>query len=85
MLNPPAVAKRPDFSKQVLSREDLAELQRRLSQMGVTGVQDFYRTRLACRFDENHFPSARAARAGACPGVEADENVAMTRFPQTEN
>ena len=44
MLHSPAVAKRPDFAKQVLSREDLAELQRRLSQMSVTAVQDFYRT-----------------------------------------
>jgi hypothetical protein len=42
MLTFSVVAKRPDFSKPVLSREDLAELQRRLSQMSVTAVQDFY-------------------------------------------
>jgi hypothetical protein len=55
------VAKRPDFSKRVLIREDLAQLQRRLSQMSVIAVQDFYRTAyLTCRLDEGHFPSARS-------------------------
>jgi hypothetical protein len=58
-----AVAKRPDFAKQVLSREDLAELQRRLSQMSVTAVQDFYRTAyLSCRLEEERFPSARSVQ-----------------------
>jgi hypothetical protein len=61
MIHSPAVAKRPDFAKQVLSREDLAELQRRLGQMSVTAVQDFYRTAyLGCRLNEGHVPSARS-------------------------
>ena len=54
------MAKRPDVLKQVLSREDLAELQRRLHQMSVTGVEDFYRTAyIACRLDGDRVPSPR--------------------------
>jgi hypothetical protein len=55
------MAKRPDFSKAMLTREDLEALQRRLSQMSTTAVQDFYRTaHFACRFQEDRLPSARS-------------------------
>ena len=51
----------PDFQKQVLSRDELCALQRRLDQMSVTGVQDFYRTAyLACRIDGDRVPPARS-------------------------
>jgi hypothetical protein len=57
------MVKRPDVPKQVLSREDLADLQRRLDQMSVTGVEDFYRTcYLACRLDGDRVPSARSVQ-----------------------
>ena len=56
------MAKRPDFSKAMLTREELEALQRRLSNMSTTtAVQDFYRTaHLACRFQEDRVPSARS-------------------------
>ena len=37
------VAKRPDIPKLVMSREELVELQRKLSTMSITGLHDFYR------------------------------------------
>jgi hypothetical protein len=44
------MARRPQPTDEVLSRKDLAELQRRLSMMSVTAVQDFYQyTHSACR------------------------------------
>jgi hypothetical protein len=56
-----AMAKRPDVQQQVLSRDDLAVLKRRLDQMSVTGIQDFYRTAyLACRLDGDQVPYARS-------------------------
>jgi hypothetical protein len=52
------MARRPRPPDEVLSRKDLAELQQRLSMMGQTAVQDFYRSaHFVCR---GHFPSARA-------------------------
>ncbi len=57
----PIMARRPLPTDEVLSRKDLAELQRRLSMMSVTAVQDFYQyTHSACRIFPGHFPSARA-------------------------
>jgi len=55
------VAKRPNFAKPVLTREDLAELQQRLSQMSVWR----YRISIGLRtsgagLDENHFPTAQS-------------------------
>jgi len=62
------------FARQVFSRKDLAELQRRLSEMSVTAVQDFYRTAyLGCRFDRPVY-----SRAGS--GLEADTEVAFNRL-----
>ena len=53
------MARRPRPPDEVLSRKDLAELQRRLSMMSVTPVQDFYRSaHFVCR--AGPFPSARA-------------------------
>lgn len=55
------MARRPQPPDEVLSRKDLVELQRRLSMMGVTAVQDFYRSaHFVCRIGPCHFPSARA-------------------------
>jgi hypothetical protein len=45
---------------EILSRNELADLRRRLSMMTVTAVQDFYRAaHNRCRLDYGHFPSAR--------------------------
>ena len=55
------MARRPRPPDEVLSRRDLAELQRRLSMMSQTAVQDFYRSaHMFCRIEPGHFPSARA-------------------------
>jgi hypothetical protein len=55
------MARRPRPPDEVLNRKDLGELQRRLSMMSVTAVQDFYQsTHLVCRIGPDHFPSARA-------------------------
>jgi hypothetical protein len=57
----PIMARRPRPPDEVLSRKDLAELQQRLSMMGQTAVQDFYRSaHFVCRLGPGHFPSARA-------------------------
>ena len=57
----PIVARRPPPADEVLSPTDLAELKQRLSMMGVSAVQDFYRSAHAvCRIGPGHFPSARA-------------------------
>ena len=59
----PVMARRPRLSDEVLSRKDLAELQRRLSMMSQTAVQDFYQSALmVCRIGPGHFPSARAVQ-----------------------
>ena len=45
---------------EILSRSELADLQRRLSMMSVTAVQDFYRAaHNRCQLDYGHFPSAK--------------------------
>jgi hypothetical protein len=55
------MARRPRPPEEILTREDLAELQQRLSMMSVTAVQDFYRyTHNTCRIFPGHFPSPRA-------------------------
>ena len=55
------MAKRPEFAPSMLTREELEALQRRLSEMSVTAVQDFYRTAyFACRFEDDRLPSARS-------------------------
>jgi hypothetical protein len=55
------VAKRPDVQKPVMSRDELIELQRRLSTMSVTGIQDFYRAAYyRCRLENDGVPPARA-------------------------
>jgi hypothetical protein len=54
------VAKRPDVSKPVLSKDDLAELQRKLSTMSVTGLRDFYHAaHYRCRLQDGSTPLAR--------------------------
>ena len=58
---PGIMARRPRPADKVLSRKDLAELQRRLSMMSQTGVEDFYPSaHMVCRIGPGHFPSARA-------------------------
>jgi hypothetical protein len=55
------VARRPDVQKPVISREELAELQRKLSTMSVTAIQDFYRAAYyRCRLENDGLPPARA-------------------------
>jgi len=57
------MARRPEVPspKDVLSKNDLAELQRKLSAMSVTGLQDFYRTAYyRCRLEGEQVPQARA-------------------------
>jgi hypothetical protein len=45
----------------MLSRKELAELQSKLSMMGTSMLQDFYRSaRFACRIGPGRFPSAKA-------------------------
>jgi hypothetical protein len=46
---------------EILSRKELAELQGRLSMMGTSMLQDFYRSaHFVCRIGPGHFPSAKA-------------------------
>jgi hypothetical protein len=55
------MARRPRPPDEVLNRKDLAELQRTLSMMSVTAVQDFYSSaHMVCRIGPGHFPNARA-------------------------
>jgi hypothetical protein len=55
------MARRPRPPDEVLTKNDLAELQRRLSMMSVTAVQDFYQSaHMVCRIGPGHFPGARA-------------------------
>jgi hypothetical protein len=55
------VAKRPDVQKPVMSREELVALQRKLSTMSVTAIQDFYRAAYyRCRLENDGLPPARA-------------------------
>ena len=44
-----------------MNREELVELQRKLSTMSVTGIQDFYRAAyFRCRLENHCVPPARA-------------------------
>jgi hypothetical protein len=55
------MARRPRGPDEILTRKELADLQHRLSMMGTTAVQDFYRSaHNVCRIGPGHFPSARA-------------------------
>ena len=55
------MARRPRPPGEILSRNDLVELQRRLSMMSQMAVQDFYqRAYMVCRIGPGHFPSPRA-------------------------
>jgi hypothetical protein len=47
--------------KIVLTQQDLAELQRKLATMSITGLQDFYRAAYyRCRLENAGIPPARA-------------------------
>ena len=70
------VARRPRPADEVLSRKDLAELQRRLSMMSQTAVEDFYQSaHMVCQLAAF---SQREGDPGAGPGMETDEEVAVT-------
>jgi hypothetical protein len=44
-----------------MGREELVELQRKLSTMSVTAIQDFYRTAYYhCRLENDRVPTARS-------------------------
>jgi hypothetical protein len=61
LLTSRVMASRPRPPEEILTRKDLEELERRLSMMSTTAVQDFYQyTHSACRIFPGHFPSARA-------------------------
>ena len=52
---------RPRPPDQVPSRKEVAELQSRLSMMGTSALQGFYRSaHFVCRIGSGHFPSAKA-------------------------
>ena len=45
----------------MISRRDLSELQSRLSMLGTSALQGFYRSvHFVCRTGPGHFPSAKA-------------------------
>jgi hypothetical protein len=49
--------------KSVLSLQDLADLQRKLATMSITGLQDFYRAAYyRCRLESAGIPAARATQ-----------------------
>ena len=55
------MARRLRPADEVLSRKDLAELQRRLAMMSQMAVEDFYQSaHMVCRIGPGHFPTARA-------------------------
>jgi hypothetical protein len=56
------MGRRPEFAKDVvLSEEELKELQRRLSLLSASHVEDFYReAHRECCLQENRFPPARS-------------------------
>jgi hypothetical protein len=55
------MARRPRPSDEMLSRNEPAELQSRLSMMGASMLQDFYRSaHFVCRIGPGHFPGAKA-------------------------
>jgi hypothetical protein len=71
------MARRPRPADEVLSRKDLAELQRRLSMMSVTAVQDFYQSAYGLSHRARAFPKC-AGDPGAGSGMETVEEVAVT-------
>jgi hypothetical protein len=49
--------------KDVLSKDELAALQRKLTSMSVTGLHDFYfAAHYRCRLEQGKIPSARAVQ-----------------------
>jgi hypothetical protein len=57
------MAKRPEFSPSVLTRDDLAALEKRLSGMSVIAVRDFYGMALyRCQLQDDRIPDARAVQ-----------------------
>jgi hypothetical protein len=55
------MVRRPELRTNAMSRQELAELNVRLSRMSVTALQDFYHAaHHRCRCDMGYFPNARA-------------------------
>lgn len=49
------------MEKDVLSKNELAELQKKLASMSVTGLNDFYfAAHYRCRLEQGKIPNARA-------------------------
>lgn len=71
-------ARPPD---EVLSRKEVAELQSRLSMMGTSALQGFYRSaHFVCRIGSGHFPNAGDSGAGR--RLEAAREMAVAgRWP----
>ena len=71
------MARRTKPPDEMLTRQDLAELQQRLSMMCVTAVGDFYQSaHLVCRIGPGPF-SERESNSGTRAGVEANAGVAL--------
>ena len=71
------MARRPRPPEEILTCKDLAELQHRLSMMSVTAVQDFYQYTHSARRISRPLPECQS-HPGARPGMETDEEVAMS-------
>jgi hypothetical protein len=55
------MVRRPELWTNAMSRQELAELNVRLSRMSVTALQDFYHAaHHRCGCDMGYFPNARA-------------------------
>ena len=75
------MARRPRPPGVVLSRKDLVDLQRRLSMMSQTAVQDFYQSAyFVCGTRARAFPQ-REGNPGVGAGVETNAEVALTPSP----
>jgi hypothetical protein len=71
------MARRPRSPEEILTRKDLEELQRRLSMMSTTAVQDFYPVHPLGLPGESRALSQPQGDAGARSGVEANAEVAL--------
>ena len=78
------MARRPRPPDEILTKKDLAELQRRLSMMSQTAVEDFYQSaHMVCRIGPGHFregdPGAGAGMA-LTPGATVVQKGNMSSW-----
>jgi hypothetical protein len=73
------MARRPRPPDEILTREELEDLQRRLSMMSITAVQDFYQyPHSAWPHLSRSFPDCESD-SGVSTGVETDAQVAVVK------